>query len=113
VRVSLEVLEFDATTPLLKLHGFARDLSIGGACLILERCAQSPQSSHLVGKAVNIIMSPPNDAMALNIKGSIVWSQLIATEAEDSQALGIEFNTMSPNLSGLLLVFADNLYHAH
>ena len=29
-----------------------------------------------------------------------------------THALGIQFQPMPPNLSGLLLVFADNLYHA-
>jgi len=58
------------------------------------------------------MMSPPNDAMTLNIKGTIIWSQILATEAGDAQAIGVQFNAMSPNLSGLLLVFADNLYHA-
>jgi hypothetical protein len=58
-------------------------------------------------------MSPPNDAMTLNIKGLIIWSQVVTTEEGDSQVLGIQFNAMSPNLSGLLLVFADNLSHVH
>lgn len=114
VRVSLEVHEVDETAPRLKLQGYARDLSIGGACLILESGTKTlVEPSKLIGKTVNIIMSPPNDAMTLNIKGSVVWSQMITTDDEVSQALGIEFDAMSPNLSGLLLVFADNLYHAH
>jgi CRP-like cAMP-binding protein len=112
VRIVLEVLEFDEATPRLKLHGFVRDLSIGGACLILENSIPLPPPGRLIGKEVNIRMSPPNNAMTLNIKGSIVWAQTILNGEKDSQALGIEFNAMSPNLSGLLLVFADNLYHA-
>jgi hypothetical protein len=105
-------LEVDELTPLLKLTGFARDLSIGGACLVLDGNAQPSQSRQLIGKSVKIMMSPPNDAMTLNIKGTIIWSQILATEAGDAQAIGVQFNVMSPNLSGLLLVFADNLYHA-
>lgn len=113
LRVSLDVVDVDETTPLLKLSGFARDISIGGACLILDGNPQAPPSAQLIGKAVNISMSPPSDAMTLNVKGVIVWSRMITTETEYSRALGIQFNQMSPNLSGLLLVFADNLYHAH
>jgi hypothetical protein len=112
VQVALEILEIDETAPTSKLHGVTRDLSIGGACIILEETSQAPSPRQLIGKSVNIMMSPPNDAMTLNIKGSIVWSQMISDEGYDSQAIGVEFNTMSPHLSGLLLVFADNLYHA-
>jgi CRP-like cAMP-binding protein len=112
VRVALDVFEVDELTPLLKLTGFARDLSIGGACLVLDGNAQPSQSRQLIGKSVKIMMSPPNDAMTLNIRGAIIWSQILATEAGNAQAIGVQFNVMSPNLSGLLLVFADNLYHA-
>jgi CRP-like cAMP-binding protein len=113
VQISLNVLEDDGTTPLANLYGFTRDLSIGGACLVLDESSQTPPSHLLIGKTVNIMMSPPNDAMTINIKGSIVWSQTISNSAQNSQAIGIEFNSMPPHLSGLLLVFADNLYHAH
>lgn len=111
VRITLEVFE-DDESPLLQLSGFARDLSIGGACLELDGDPDPSQSRRLIGKAVNIIMSPASNAMTLNIKGQIVWSQIVTTEVGDSQVLGIQFNAMAPNLSGLLLVFADNLSHA-
>jgi hypothetical protein len=112
VQVSLKVLEDDGQTPIADLYGVTRDLSIGGACLLVEGNSQTPPSHVLVGKAVNIMMHPPNDAMALSIKGSIVWSQTIPNDGRNSQAIGIEFNSMPPHLSGLLLVFADNLHHA-
>ena len=113
VPVSLKLLEDDGITPIADLYGFTRDLSIGGACLVLEESSHIPPPPLLIGKMVNIMMSPPNDAMVLNIKGSIVWSQTISNDGRNSQAIGIEFNSMPPHLSGLLLVFADNLHHAH
>lgn len=112
VRIALEVFEFKDSPPLFKLSGFARDLSIGGACIVLDGEADPSLSGQLIGRTVNILMSPPNNAMTLNIKGMIIWSQIIAAEERDSQVLGIQFNAMAPNLSGLLLVFADNLSHA-
>ena len=113
VKIALEVFDVDESSSPMKLRGFARDLSIGGACLVLEGKADPARSRQLTGKAVNIIMSPPNDAMTLNIKGLIIWSQIVTAEEGDSQVIGIQFNAMSPNLSGLLLVFADNLSHVH
>jgi len=111
LRIALEVFDFDELTPLLKFSGFARDLSIGGACLVLDGDTDPARSRQLIGKAVSIIMSPPSHAMVLNIKGSIVWSQIVSMEDGESQVLGIRFNAMAPNLSGLLLIFADNLSH--
>jgi CRP-like cAMP-binding protein len=113
VTVALEVLAFDESNPVLKLNGFAKDLSIGGACLVLDEGIYPTRSRRLIGKSVNIMMSPSNGAITLNIKGAIVWSQVITTEVGDSQVIGIQFDDMPPNLSGLLLVFADNLSHAH
>lgn len=112
VRITLEVLEVDEATPLLKLNGYVRDLSISGACLLLDGNPLAIPSAQLIGKAVNMSISPPSEAMSLNVRGVIVWSQVVATENEDCRALGIRFNTMPPHLSGLLLVFADHFYHA-
>ena len=66
----------------------------------------------LVDKEVCIVMSLPSEAMALNIRGSVIWSRNLVSDGESAHALGIQFKPMPPNLSGLLLVFADNLYHA-
>ena len=112
VRVSLDILEIDEATPVLKRDGVVRDLSIGGACLLLDGDDSKPRSRRFIGKAVNVVMSPPSGAMTLSIRGTIIWSQIIPIDEGESQALGIQFDVMSPNLSGLLLVFADNLYHA-
>ena len=113
VRIALEVLEVDETTPLMKLNGYVRDLSISGACLILDGQPLATPAHHLIGKTVNISMSPPSEALTLNVRGCIVWSQVVAADTGDLRALGVRFNTMSPHLSGLLLVFADHFYHAH
>ena len=42
----------------------------------------------------------------------LLCPQLFNQDGNQAQALGIQFNRIPPNLSGLLLVFADNLYHA-
>lgn len=113
VSVSLEIYEADNTTPLFKLCGYTRDISISGACLILDDPPPLSDLLQLVGKSVHIFMRSPSDALTLNVRGVIVWARMVATEAGSSPALGIQFNPMSPQLSGLLLVFADHLYHAH
>ena len=52
----------------------------------------------------------PSEAMTINVLGSIVWSNEIYYEEKKTVALGIRFEEMSPQLSGLLVVFADILH---
>ena len=55
-------------------------------------------------------MSMPGDAMKISVAGKIVWSKQVYSEDEITVALGIQYDKMTPNLSGLLVVFADLLH---
>jgi CRP-like cAMP-binding protein len=112
VRIRLEILHVHDRMPRFSASGFARDLSIGGACILLDDPVDAGLSPHLIDKEASLVMSLPNDAMALNIRGNVVWSRNLVSNNEAAHALGIQFQPMPPNLSGLLLVFADNLYNA-
>ena len=112
VRIRLEILHVRDRMPRFSASGFARDLSIGGACILLDDAVEAGLARDLIDKETNIVMSLPSDAMALNIRGTVIWSRNLVSDGEAAHALGIQFKPMPPNLSGLLLVFADNLYHA-
>ena len=112
VRINLEVHNVAPDTPRLKLRGQARDMSIGGLCALLDEPFQNNMAHLLTDKPVTIGMSLPNEAMAISIRGQVIWTQQFNQDGNQAQALGIQFNRIPPNLSGLLLVFADNLYHA-
>ena len=51
----------------------------------------------------------PSEAMTINVLGSIVWSNEVYHEEQQTVALGIRFEEMSPQMSGLLVVFANVL----
>jgi CRP-like cAMP-binding protein len=112
VRIRLEILHVQDRMPRFTASGFARDLSIGGACILLDDPVDPGLARDMIDKEVSIVMSLPNEAMALNIRGNVIWSRNLVSDGEAAHALGIQFQPMPPNLSGLLLVFADNLYHA-
>lgn len=112
VRIKLEVRDVSPETPRLKLKGLARDMSIGGLCALLDGTVQYEIAHRLTGKSVTIFMSLSDEAMAISIRGHVVWTQLLNQDGNQAQALGIQFNKIPPNLSGLLMVFADNLHHA-
>ena len=61
-------------------------------------------------KDVQIQMSMPGDAMTIGVAGKIVWSKQVTVENEKTVALGLQYRNMSPQLSGLLVVFADILH---
>ncbi|NIV99293.1 hypothetical protein GWN26_09185 [Candidatus Saccharibacteria bacterium] len=56
-----------------------------------------------------IEMSMPSEAVTIKVLGSIVWSKEIYNEQGQTVALGIRFEEMSPQMSGLLMVFANLL----
>ena len=112
VRVRLEIMHVRDRMPRFSASGFARDLSIGGACILLDEAVEASVARDMIDKETRIVMRLPSDAMALHIRGTVIWSRQLESEGEATHALGIQFKPMPPNLSGLLLVFADNLYHA-
>jgi CRP-like cAMP-binding protein len=112
VRIQLTIIDGREGAPPYTTGGFVRDLSIGGACILLDDPARLGMSRHMIGKEARMAMSLPNEAMALTIRGTVVWSRDLVTEGEVTHGVGIQFQPMPPNLSGLLLVFADNLHHA-
>jgi CRP-like cAMP-binding protein len=112
VRIQLTIIDVQEGTPPYTACGFVRDLSIGGACILFEDSARTSRSRHMVGKEARMVMSLPNEAMALTIRGNVVWSRNLVSEGEFPHAVGIQFQPMPPNLGGLLLVFANNLHHA-
>ncbi len=112
VRIQLEILHVQDRMPRFSASGFARDLSIGGACILLDEPVEAGLAQAMIDKEVSIVMSLPSDAMSLNIRGKVIWSRNLVSDGEAAHALGIQFLPMPPNMSGLLLVFADNLYHA-
>jgi hypothetical protein len=60
-------------------------------------------------KNAKIEISMPSKAMTLNVLGSIVWSNEVYQDEQRTMALGIRFEEMSPQMSGLLVVFANTL----
>ena len=49
------------------------------------------------------------EAMTISVSGKIVWSKEVKSEGQKSIALGIQYQNMTPKLSGLMVVFADIL----
>jgi hypothetical protein len=91
------------------LDGHTTDVSVGGMCIVLDAKYTNIPAVYKSIKNAKIEISLPGEAMTINVTGAIVWNKEVVFEGAKTVALGIQFEEMSPKLSGLLVVFADML----
>ena len=91
------------------LDGYSRDVSIGGMCIVLDAGYAHVPSMYEDIKNSRIQISMTIEAMTISVSGKIVWSKEVVFEGQKSIALGIQYQNMTPKLSGLMVVFADIL----
>ena len=93
----------------LSLSGYSKDLSIGGICVVLNSEYQSIPAFEDCVEGADVQISLPNEELSLNVKGTVIWSRLIKIDQEETIALGMRFQEMSPKARGMLMGFANNL----
>ena len=93
----------------LILDGCCRDISIDGMCIVLDAKYANVSSIYKSIENAKIEISLQSEAMTINVLGVIAWSREIIVEQQQTVALGIRFEEMSPQMSGLLMVFANLL----
>jgi len=93
----------------LILDGLCRDISVDGLCIVLDAKYANVSSIYKSIQNAKIEMSMPAEAVTIKVLGSIVWSKDVYDEQGRTVALGIRFEQMSPQMSGLLMVFANLL----
>ena len=91
------------------LDGYSRDVSVGGMCIILDAKYTNIPTMYKSIKNARIEISLPSEALTINVSGAIVWNKEVYYQGQQTIALGIQFEDMSPKLSGMLVVFADIL----
>ena len=109
VKMNLKIWPGTAGHYGLILDGLSRDISVDGMCIVLDPGYANVPSIYKNIKNAKIEISMPSDAMTINVVGSIVWSNEAIHEGKRTVALGIRFEEMSPQMSGLLVVFANIL----
>jgi CRP-like cAMP-binding protein len=109
VKMNLKIWPGTAGYYGLILDGLSRDISVDGMCIVLDAKYANVPSIYKNIKNAKIEISMPSKAMTINVLGSIVWSSEVNLEEQRTVALGIQFEEMSPQMSGLLVVFANTL----
>ena len=112
IKIDLQVYPGKSGHHPIVLEGYSRDVSIGGMCIVLDPGYEHLPSMYQEIKDSRVQISMANEAMKLSVSGKIVWSKEIAFEGQHTIALGIQYQNMTPKLSGLVVVFADILKSA-
>ncbi len=79
----------------LIVEGITRNMSLGGACVVMGARYLTGPSANIVGRDVNIQVSVPEAEEALNILGTIVWSKEVSDEERTTVVVGVEFKDMT------------------
>ena len=109
VKMNLKIWPGTAGYYGLILDGKSRDISVDGMCIVLDDKYANVPSIYKNIKNAKIEISMPSEAMTVNVVGSIVWSNEVYQEEQRTVSLGIRFEEMSPQMSGMLVVFANIL----
>lgn len=112
VRMKMAIARFPGEDPPMVIRGTVKDMSVGGVSVLLDEDSAATVTQSLNQQVVELQMSLPSEAMTVTVRGRIIWEQKVSLEsAVQTRALGIRFQELSPHLSGLLMVFAENLAH--
>lgn len=109
IKIDMQIYPGKSGDHPIVLDGYTRDVSIGGMCIILDAKYIPVPSIYRDIKNSRIQISMAREAMTVSVSGEIVWSKEVWVEGEKSVALGIQYKNMTPQLSGLVVVFAEML----
>jgi hypothetical protein len=109
IRMKLKIFPPSTAVRSMSGVGYSRDVSVGGACVVLDKRFMKTRLVRDQIKNARIEVSLPSEAMTMNVRGTIVWHRDVTLKGEKTIALGIQFDEMSPQLRGMLVAFADIL----
>jgi CRP-like cAMP-binding protein len=109
IKIDLQIFPGKSGHHPIVLEGYSRDVSIGGMCIVLDAGYEHVPSMYQDIKNARVQISMASEAMTISVSGKIVWSKEVVSEGQKSIALGIQYQNMTPKLSGLMVVFADIL----
>jgi CRP-like cAMP-binding protein len=109
IKIDMQIYPGKSGDHPIVVDGYTRDISIGGMCIVLDAEYAHVPSMYQNFKNSRIQISIASEAMSISVLGKIVWSKDFLVEGEKTVALGIQYQKMTPKLSGLVVVFADIL----
>lgn len=94
-QVKLKIFQDEPGKAPLDLSGFAENISLDGACIVLGAKYETGHVNTLAGKNVNIQIALPIASDRLSILGIIVWAKEVLLEGKTTTEMGIKFKDMA------------------
>ena len=101
-QVNIKIFGDEAGKAPLDLSGFTENISLGGACVVLDANDITAHFRNLVGNQVQIQIYLAIAFVSLSILGTAVWSKEIFLEGKKRVVLGIQFEEMTDKNRRLL-----------
>ena len=106
MRIRMRVRSADSGIPALSLMSYSRDMSVGGICAVVDP-ADAPAARGLQGVLnTKVSVALPRGTVALTVSGTVVWARPAMLRGRRTIAMGVQFDEMSPRLSGMFMAFA-------
>ena len=110
IPMDVEILSNGNRSKAINVHGFSKDISVGGVCFIVDNESSDAVKNISTLKDSEVKVWLPGKAMSLSVSGKVVWCREVDQDDEKSVAIGIQFSEMTPKMGGMLVVFADVLF---
>jgi CRP-like cAMP-binding protein len=106
MRVRMGIRSGSPGVPALSLMGYSRDISVGGICAVVDPADANTAMGLQDILNRKISMALPSGSVALSVVGTIVWTKRALLKGRKTIAMGVQFDDMSPQLSGMLVAYA-------
>jgi CRP-like cAMP-binding protein len=94
-QLNLKIFRDEPGKTSLNIAGFAENISMGGACVVLGPKYKTGHPGNLTGSRVKVKIGLPIAAVNLFILGTIVWSKAVSIEGKTMIVVGIQFEEMT------------------
>lgn len=94
-KVTIQVLQEKPQKAPFNLTGFTENISIGGACVLLDKKYRNGPAANLIGKDAKVLMALPIVSVRLSLAGTIIWSKDVALNGKTITVLGIQFRDVT------------------
>jgi len=107
VFLGLDILDHEPGRHPLSVKGFSSDISLGGACVIVDPRYRDIPAKDIVDRKTKLRVSLPDESINVTIMGKVAWCRKTEIDGEDTFALGVQFNEMPPRLRGSMIIFVN------
>lgn len=101
-QVKLKIFKDELCKTPVHFDGFAENISLGGASVVLSSNYKTDHFDTLAGKNVQLQIYLPIEFVNLSVSGTTVWSKEVPLEGKTTAVIGVQFKDMTDSDRRLL-----------